>query len=72
MSKIALELIGKCLETQDPVLDLGNCGLTDKDFDPGAPIDKELRKCKHLQELVLSNELYNYEGRKLVVRRQCR
>ncbi|MBO9203012.1 MULTISPECIES: leucine-rich repeat domain-containing protein [Niastella] len=59
MSKIALKLIHTCLETKETSLDLGNCGLTDSDFEPGAPIDIELRKCKHLESLILSDMWYN-------------
>ena len=56
MSELALELVKKCLETKDPYLDLGNCGLRDEDFAEGTPLDLELRKCVQLQAFVLSNE----------------
>src|SRR4051812_36851607 len=55
MNNLALELTFKCYETQDPYLDLGMCGLTDKDFEAGSPLDIALRKCTHLECLILSN-----------------
>jgi Leucine-rich repeat (LRR) protein len=55
MSTQAVLLIQKCLETKDPYLDLGNCGLTDYDFAEGSSVDILLRQCTHLETLVLSN-----------------
>ncbi|NII28753.1 TIR domain-containing protein [Pseudoflavitalea sp. X16] len=66
MSNQALELIHKCYENKSTELDLGNCGLTNEDFIEGDLIDTELRKCKHLQSLVLSNKWWNYRLNKWV------
>ena len=46
----ARDLIKKCKDTQDPHLDLGNCGITDLDQLP------ELFECTHLEVLILSNK----------------
>jgi len=46
----ARRLIQECLETQNPYLDLGNCGITDLDDLP------ELWECTDLQTLIISNE----------------
>ena len=51
----ALALIRKCLETQEASLNLGSCSLTDSDFVSGSKIDLELRKCSHLESLILSD-----------------
>jgi hypothetical protein len=51
----ALELIDKCRETGALTLDLGNCGLSDTDWEPGGSLDTALRKCTHLLSLTLSN-----------------
>jgi Leucine-rich repeat (LRR) protein len=70
MSKIALELINRCLDTQDKNLDLGHCGLTDDDFESGTQVDIALRKCKHLNVLILSDLVFNYaEGKWISSRR---
>ena len=47
----ARKLIKECQETQNPYLDLGKCGITDLNELP------ELFECKHLETLILSNEL---------------
>ncbi len=52
---LALDLIIKCFETKEPYLDLGRCGLTDEDFIAGSDLDLALRKCTHLEQLLLSN-----------------
>src|SRR5476651_399533 len=61
MSELALELIKRCLETKDPYLDLGRCGLTDRDFFEGSLLDDVLRQCRHLEALILSDK-DNVEG----------
>lgn len=55
MNELALELTTKCYETKDPCLDLGNCGLRDEDFKEDTPLDIALRKCTHLEKLILSS-----------------
>ncbi len=53
---LALSLVQKCLEEKEISLELGNCGLTDEDFEVGSELDFMLRKCIHLEELILSNK----------------
>jgi GTPase SAR1 family protein len=66
MNRLALYLTVKCFETQDPYLDLGRCDLTDEDFAAGSDLDLALRKCTHLEQLVLSNSWWEWdEGAKL-------
>ena len=60
MSELALKLIKECYETQNPYLELGNCGLRDEHFVEGSPVDIALRKCIHLESLVLSNEWFKF------------
>lgn len=55
MSAQALKLIQHCLDTKDPYLDLGKCRLTDKDVAEGTAFDTLLKKCTHLEILILSN-----------------
>jgi len=45
----ARQLIRNCLETQNPYLDIGNCGITDLNDLP------ELFECTHLETLIVSN-----------------
>ena len=61
MSAQAIAIVEKCLETKDPYLDLGNCGLTDADFKKSSlfysgKLDTLLRKCDHITKLILSNK----------------
>jgi len=49
----ARKLIKECRKTQNPYLDLGNCGITDLSELP------ELFECTHLETLILSNEWYD-------------
>jgi internalin A len=58
MNQEAIAIVQKCLETQDPYLDLGMLGLRDADFAEGTVLDKLLRQCTHLETLVLSNSWY--------------
>ncbi|HKR06244.1 MAG TPA: leucine-rich repeat domain-containing protein, partial [Bacteroidia bacterium] len=51
-------LIKACLETKDPYLDLGRCGITDLSDLP------ELFECTHLKTLVLSDAWYDYKSDK--------
>lgn len=64
MSQEALLRIAKCLDAQDPCLDLSYSGLTTQDFLPDAQVRLELLKCKHISTLILSNSWYDYETRK--------
>lgn len=50
---LAKRLIRECQETQNPYLDLGNCGITDLDD------LSELFECTHLETLILSNYYWN-------------
>ncbi|HMK26506.1 MAG TPA: leucine-rich repeat protein [Chitinophagaceae bacterium] len=61
MSTQALELIQHCLDTKDPYLDLGNCGLNDKEVAEGTDFHKLLGECTHLQTLILSNYWSEYD-----------
>ena len=56
MSEIARRLIAENLETKNPYLDLGNCGLTDLNEVP------ELFECVHLETLILSNIWVEFEN----------
>jgi internalin A len=60
MSEKALKLIEINLDRQDPYLDLGNCGLTYADCMSGSEFNNQLRKCVHLEVLILSNRWFNY------------
>jgi len=51
---LAKSLIKDCQETQNPYLDLGNCGITDLNELP------ELFKCEHIETLVLSSYWRNF------------
>ena len=51
----ARQLIKECHESQNPYLDLGNCGITDLNDLP------ELFECTHLETLILSNEWWDYK-----------
>jgi len=56
MDSLALTLIKKNLETKDPFLDLGNCGLR------GDESELELlRECEHLETMVFSNAWREYD-----------
>lgn len=55
MNPKAIDIVQKCLDTQNPYLDLGRMGLTDEDFAAGTKLDRLLRQCTHLQTLILSN-----------------
>jgi internalin A len=52
---IANTIIENNLETGNKILDLGFCGITDLSLFP------KLFECKHLEELILSNEWASYE-----------
>ena len=56
----ARKLIAACKETQNPYLDLGNCGITDLNELP------ELFECSHLETLILSNKWWDNESRKWI------
>jgi Leucine-rich repeat (LRR) protein len=51
----AITAIEKCIKAQRDSLDLSNCGLRDRDFNPGREVDIALRNCTHLKILILSN-----------------
>jgi|GEM_PF-1961954 len=53
--EVALELILNCIKTKKHDLDLGNCGLTSKDFSAKTELDTQLRNCFHLTTLSFSN-----------------
>ncbi len=61
MSDVALKLIQDCLINQESSLDLGNCGLKDKDMEEGSAVDKLLRQCTHLHTLILSESWYSFD-----------
>jgi len=64
MNISAFQLIKKCIETKDIYLELGNCGLTDKDFARNSLLDNSLSDCIHLQILILSNEWSDHRTRR--------
>lgn len=53
----AVALVKKCLENQEPVLDLGNCGLSDYEFAMDEELGILLAQCTHVTSFILSNEL---------------
>ncbi|MCL6257478.1 leucine-rich repeat domain-containing protein [Aquiflexum sp. TKW24L] len=55
MDSLALTLIKKNMETKDPYLDLGNCGLSGDE-----PELELLRECEHLETLVMANDWNEY------------
>jgi Leucine-rich repeat (LRR) protein len=61
MSQQALKLIEECLKNSDTYLDLGNCGLTEIDFTKGRLLNTTLRKCIHLETLILSNQWFIWD-----------
>jgi len=60
MNSTALFLIKRNLGDGNISLNLGSVGLTDSDFVHGTPIDAELKKCRHLQVLILSNTWWKH------------
>jgi len=56
---LAKKLIKECLETQNPELDLGNCGIKNLNDLP------ELFECVHLENLVLSHRWPEYTHARL-------
>ncbi len=53
---LALKLIKENKRTQNPYLDLGNCGLTDDNFP-----NKELGELGHLETLILAGGWYDWQ-----------
>jgi hypothetical protein len=49
-------IVNDCFLQNEIILDLGNWGLTDDDFNEGSPLDEALRRCTQLQTLTLNNE----------------
>ena len=58
MSEIARKLIHECLETQNPYLDLGRCGIKDLNDLP------QLAECTHLETLILCDYWWEHDGLK--------
>ena len=56
MSELALQKIWENQRTKNPVLNLARTGLTE--------LPKELFECVWLEELILSNRIYNYQERR--------
>lgn len=56
----ALTLLERCLANQEPVLNLGNCGLCDHDFSYNGMLWSLLAKCTHVKTLILSNYQYGW------------
>ncbi len=61
LNKSALHLLEKCIQRKESYLDLGNCGLTDEDFEENTLLYELLEKCQHLEILVLSNEWFEIQ-----------
>jgi internalin A len=57
----ALLQIAECLRTQNTVLNLGNCGLTDADMSIGMRVYVQLQQCTHLETLILSNKKTDWD-----------
>ncbi|WP_439483994.1 leucine-rich repeat domain-containing protein [Cyclobacterium plantarum] len=57
MDSLASTLIKQNLESKNPYLDLGQCGLTGSE-----PELELLVKCTHLKVLVMANQWYDYES----------
>lgn len=53
----AVALVKKCLENQEPVLDLGNCGLSDYEFSMEEELGILLAQCTHVTSFILGNML---------------
>jgi internalin A len=60
MSQLALDLIAENIRTKNPVLDLGNCGLTE--LYPEL-LDELAKTGEWLEELILSNGWWDWEAR---------
>jgi len=58
MSKLALKLIAENKHSRSPVLDLGNCGLTEVPF--------EISELIWLEELSFASQWYVFEGRRWI------
>lgn len=54
---LALQLIEECIRTKNPVLDLGNCGLTDR----SSELDM-LKECRHVEVLNLGYSYTNFKN----------
>ncbi len=60
MSQLALDLIAENIRTKNPVLDLGNCGLTE--LYPEL-LDELAKTGEWLEELIWSNKWFDWEAR---------
>jgi internalin A len=58
MSEIALKLIAQNKKTKNPILDLGNCGLTE--------FPMEVLECTHLEDLNLKTNYWDSELNQLI------
>ena len=61
MSDLAKQLIEENLQTKNPILDLGKCGLdgTEKVLD-------RLAECTHLETLIFSNEWIDFDSSTII------
>lgn len=70
MNQEAIDIVQKCLDTKDPYLDLGRLGLRDEDFAEGTELDKLLRRCTHLERLVLSDGWWQWNKKGVRVKKE--
>jgi Leucine-rich repeat (LRR) protein/tetratricopeptide (TPR) repeat protein len=55
-------LLQDCLLSGMKTVDLGNCGLTDIDFEENSLLSLDLRNCDHIEVLILSNEWWDHQS----------
>lgn len=51
----AVALVENCLKSKSTTLDLGDCGLTEFDFEEGSVLATQLKQCVQLKTLILAN-----------------
>ena len=57
---LARKRIKECIDTQNPFLDIGNCGLVDLEELP------ELFECTHIERLNLSNWWIDFDKNDII------
>jgi GTPase SAR1 family protein len=60
MEELILNAISTCIKTRDTYLDIGKCGLNDDSFIENKQINNALKKCSHVEILILSNEFKDW------------
>jgi GTPase SAR1 family protein len=62
-NRLALEIIRESRRKKKPVLDLGNCGLKDEDFEEGSILIQEISQSTQVTTLILSSEWTDNENK---------